>query len=144
MWDLTGIPCKHGVCAIWLKYGKGPVYDYVSPYYSIDTFMKIYSGSINPMSGSAEWPITDKTPPLPPLYSNKPGRPKKMRKQSAGELTTDGERVARSRITLHSSNCKKPGHNCRKCPDNPKPKDKLPKKKTKSARTVPETEKEVQ
>ncbi|XP_019151061.1 PREDICTED: uncharacterized protein LOC109147858 [Ipomoea nil] len=90
VWDLTGIPCKHAICAIWKKYGKGSVTDFVHPCYSKETYLKVYAGCINPMTGPDEWPQCDRTPPLPPLYTAKVGRPKKLRARSAGELTIDG------------------------------------------------------
>ncbi|XP_019154357.1 PREDICTED: uncharacterized protein LOC109150834 [Ipomoea nil] len=118
-WDLTGIPCKHAICAIWLKNGKGPTYQFVSPLYSIDTYLKAYAGCINPMSGHEEWPMTDREPPLPPLYTAKRERPKKQRKRGAEELIKDGTRLSRGQIRLHCTKCKKAGHNARKCPQDP-------------------------
>ncbi|XP_019200367.1 PREDICTED: uncharacterized protein LOC109193988 [Ipomoea nil] len=118
-WELTGIPCKHAICAIWKKFGKGGVFDFVHPCYSKETYMKIYSASINPMAGPAEWPRCDTPPSLPPLYSAKVGRPKKLRTRSAAELTQDGNRVSRNHIQLHCSVCREAGHNARKCPSNP-------------------------
>lgn len=118
VWDLTGIPCKHAVSAIWLKHGKGPVFDYVHPCYRTETYMKIYAGSIKPMAGPEEWPLSDMDPPLPPQYTARPGRPKKLRKRSACELSKDGEKVARTHIKLHCTKCRKPGHNARTCPLN--------------------------
>lgn len=118
-WDLTGVPCKHAVCAIWLKHGKGPVFEYVHHFYKRETYLKIYGGSIKPMAGPEEWPLTDKDPPLPPQYTARPGRPKKLRKPSMGELSKDGEKVARTHIKLHCTKCRKPGHNSRTCLVNP-------------------------
>ncbi|XP_019164439.1 PREDICTED: uncharacterized protein LOC109160617 [Ipomoea nil] len=64
-WELTGIPCRHAVYAIWKKYGKGPVYDYVHPCYSVQTYKKTYEGCIHPIAGPDEWPIIQREPPLP-------------------------------------------------------------------------------
>ncbi|XP_031116762.1 uncharacterized protein LOC116020425 [Ipomoea triloba] len=118
-WQLTGIPCKHALCAIWKKYGKGAVFDYVHPCYSKQTYLEIYSGTINPMAGPPEWPRCDRTPPLPHVYSAKVGRPKKLRKKSADELSQDGLKVCRKHIPLHCSVCREAGQNSRKCPSNP-------------------------
>ncbi|XP_019196176.1 PREDICTED: uncharacterized protein LOC109190180 [Ipomoea nil] len=93
VWDLTGIPCKHAICAIWKKYGKGAVTDFVHPRYSKEIYLKVYAGCINPMTSPDEWPQCDRTPPLPPLYTAKVGRPKKLRARSAGELTIDGKQI---------------------------------------------------
>ncbi|XP_019184396.1 PREDICTED: uncharacterized protein LOC109179346 [Ipomoea nil] len=67
-WDLTGIPCKHGVCAIWIRNGKsGVVHHYVDSCYSINAYLNTYGGRIIPIAGPAEWPRSNKQPPLPPL-----------------------------------------------------------------------------
>lgn len=124
-WDLTGIPCKHAICAIWMKNDKRLVYQFISPLYSTDTYLKAYAGCINPMSGPEEWPMTDREPPLPPLYTTKPGRPKKQRKRGAEELIKDGTRLSRSQIRLHCTKCKKAGHNARKCPQDPNVRERM-------------------
>nr|GMD06031.1 uncharacterized protein LOC109185271 [Ipomoea batatas] len=128
--DLTGIPCPHAVCAIWIKHGKGPIWHYVDPCYLIATYMKTYAGCIHPMAGYEEWPSTDKEPPLPPLYTAKPGRPRKLRKKSRGETSKTastskgGQRrelgvyLTRTHVRLHCTTCKLPGHNSRRCPQN--------------------------
>ncbi|XP_019176075.1 PREDICTED: uncharacterized protein LOC109171499 [Ipomoea nil] len=77
-----------------------------------------------------EWPLITRDPPLPPIYSARVGRPKKLRLRSGGEvepkLSEDGFKVSRKHILLHFTICKKPGHNSRKCPSNPNPKQKKP------------------
>lgn len=118
-WDLTGIPCRHVICAIWVT--KNPVYDYVDSCYTVDTYLKTYSGSIHPMAGSHDWPTSDRQPPLPPLFITKVGRPKKLRKRSADEKTTDGVHLSRKFVSLHCSFCKQKGHNARRCPQKPHP-----------------------
>ncbi|XP_031115757.1 uncharacterized protein LOC116019623 [Ipomoea triloba] len=47
------------------------------------------------------------------------GRPKKLRKKSADELSQDSLKVCRKHIPLHCSVCREAGHNSRKCPSNP-------------------------
>ncbi|XP_019196362.1 PREDICTED: uncharacterized protein LOC109190352 [Ipomoea nil] len=132
-WELTGIPCKHAIRAIWLK--KLQVINFVSPMYSTECYLKAYAGSINPMAGPDEWPITDREPLLPPLYTScKAGRPRKLRKKSAGEVSKTPRNlttVQRSKIKLHCTKCKQPGHNARRCPTDPAIKERLlnPKKR---------------
>ncbi|XP_019197083.1 PREDICTED: uncharacterized protein LOC109190938 [Ipomoea nil] len=118
-WDLTGIPCQHAVCAIWMKHGKGPIWHYVDSCYLIFTYKKTYEGCINPMSGYEDWPITSRQPPLPPLYKAKAGRPRKLRMKSKGEISNDGVHLSRRHVTLHCKKCKELGHNSRKCPKYP-------------------------
>ncbi|XP_019161872.1 PREDICTED: uncharacterized protein LOC109158417 [Ipomoea nil] len=123
-WDLTGLPCKHAICAIWMKHGEGHVYAYVNPCYTKARYLQIYEGLIHPMAGVSEWPVVDTAPPLPPVYKAKPGRPKKLRKSSTDEITNDGEHVARTWIKLHCSKCRQSGHNSRRCPLNTQSKEK--------------------
>ncbi|XP_031104367.1 uncharacterized protein LOC116026261 [Ipomoea triloba] len=140
-WELTGVPCKHGVCAIWKKYGKGALFDFVHPCYSKESYLKIYSCSINPMAGPSEWPVTTRTPPLPPMYSAKVGRPKKLRTRSAGEveppLSQDGISISRRHIQLHCGICRQVGHNSRKCPSNPNQKLKAKKRVIYTTKQIP-------
>lgn len=110
-WDLTGIPCPHVVCAIWIKHGKGPIWRYVDSCYLISTYMKTYEGCIKPMSGYEDWPATSREPPLPPVYNARPGRPRKLRMKSRGE----GQHLSRRYVVLHCTKCKEVCHNNRKC-----------------------------
>ncbi|KAJ3697435.1 hypothetical protein LUZ61_001140 [Rhynchospora tenuis] len=52
-WDLTGIPCEHA-CASMRVNGLAPE-DFVDNCYKVETFLKIYSESINPISGDNMW-----------------------------------------------------------------------------------------
>nr|GMC69609.1 uncharacterized protein LOC109188688 isoform X2 [Ipomoea batatas] len=74
--------------------------------YTIENYKKAYSSSIHPMAGPQEWPHTDREPPLPPLFTTKLGRPRKLRKKSTRELTKDGVHISRRTVTLHCSTCK--------------------------------------
>ncbi|XP_031108605.1 uncharacterized protein LOC116013086 [Ipomoea triloba] len=118
-WDLTGIPCPHAVCAIWIKHGKGPIWQYVDSCYLISTYMKTYEGCIKPMSGYEDWPTTSREPPLPPVYNARPGRPRKLRMKSRGETSNDGQHLSRRHVVLHCTKCNEVGHNNRKCPKFP-------------------------
>ncbi|XP_070007025.1 uncharacterized protein [Nicotiana sylvestris] len=75
-WELSGIPCKHAISAIWLK--KDEVLDYVDDCYKVETYRKIYEVSILPMNGPDLWPKSQNSSPLPPSYLKKK---KKERKQ---------------------------------------------------------------
>ncbi|XP_031115648.1 uncharacterized protein LOC116019532 isoform X1 [Ipomoea triloba] len=109
-----------------MKNGKGPVNENVHPSYLVETYLKSYGGSIKPMAGPNEWPSSDKEPPLPPLYTAKPRRPKKLRKRGCDEVSKkggdevskDGIHLRRSFVKMHCTKCKKEGNNKRKCPDN--------------------------
>ena len=47
IWDLTGIPCKHGVAAIY-KNLEHPE-DYIHDFYLNETYLDVYSEIIHPM-----------------------------------------------------------------------------------------------
>ncbi|XP_075481378.1 uncharacterized protein LOC142522108 [Primulina tabacum] len=83
-WDLTGIPCAHAVCAIWCKQ-ENPE-DYVHRFYSVLKYKQCYSRSIMPINGPALWPECQFTPPLPPIYKEKVGRPAKLRRRQPDEV----------------------------------------------------------
>lgn len=53
-YDLTGIPCKHAVCAIWCK--KEDPESYVHSYYMVETYRKCYAMPIMPVNGPNLWP----------------------------------------------------------------------------------------
>ncbi|XP_028059048.1 uncharacterized protein LOC114262831 [Camellia sinensis] len=53
-WDLTGIPCPHGVAAIFFR--KERVEDYVHAYFKKETFLRTYETLINPLNGPDMWP----------------------------------------------------------------------------------------
>ena len=52
IWDLTGLPCKHGIFVIVKNLEK--VEDYVHPCYLKETFAETYKEIIQPMSGQSE------------------------------------------------------------------------------------------
>ena len=52
IWDLIGLPCKHGISAIVKNLEK--VEDYVHPCYLKETFAETYKEIIQPMSGQSE------------------------------------------------------------------------------------------
>ena len=64
IWDLTGVPCKHGVAAIYKnrEHPKGYLYDC----YLKEAFLDVYSEIIHQMPGQDEWIKTGHSPPQPP------------------------------------------------------------------------------
>ncbi|KAJ9546771.1 hypothetical protein OSB04_019314 [Centaurea solstitialis] len=89
-WELTGIPCKHVVSAIWNiavnGLDVGIVENWVDPVYWLKTWKAMYSFKISPINGRKLWPkfgcpsiITT------PKHHTQVGRPKKKRKKSVDE-----------------------------------------------------------
>ncbi|KAG8369805.1 hypothetical protein BUALT_Bualt14G0052000 [Buddleja alternifolia] len=52
-WDLSGIPCKHGMNAIMSQRLNGE--DFVDECYSVRTYQKIYVPCIYPVNGAEKW-----------------------------------------------------------------------------------------
>lgn len=82
-WDITGIPCIHSLSAI--HYMKLDAVDYCSHYFTVETYKKIYSFSLDTLNGEMMWPRADGYPVKPPLVRAMPGRPKKNRKKDNDE-----------------------------------------------------------
>uniref|UniRef100_A0A2N9F2M6 Zinc finger PMZ-type domain-containing protein n=1 Tax=Fagus sylvatica TaxID=28930 RepID=A0A2N9F2M6_FAGSY len=83
IWDLTGIPCKHGVAAIY-KNLKHPE-DYLHDCYLKEAYLNVYSEIIHPMPGQDEWIKSGHLPPQPPHVLRPLGRPKKLRRRDPDE-----------------------------------------------------------
>jgi hypothetical protein len=98
IWDLTGIPCKHGVASIY-KNCEHPK-DYLHDCYLKEAYLDVYSEIIHPMSG---------THVLRPL-----GRPKKLRRRDPDE-PRNPHKVSRMNRYIKCGKCSKVGHNSRSC-----------------------------
>lgn len=124
VWDLTGIPCCHGVTAI-QEARKNPI-DFVDKCYSKETYVQTYSYCLDVIRGEDFWEDVDGDEILPPLIVKKlKGRPKKMRRREGWEGVVSSGRKTRVSYTgrkMHCGLCRKEGHKRDKCPD----KDKYP------------------
>nr|XP_023912991.1 uncharacterized protein LOC112024601 [Quercus suber] len=80
----TGIPCKHGVAAIFVNREK-PEY-YIHPCYYKDVYVETYKTPIPPMPGQSEWMSSGQPKPIAPIVYKPPGRPPMKRKRDADEL----------------------------------------------------------
>ncbi|KAG8375239.1 hypothetical protein BUALT_Bualt10G0079600 [Buddleja alternifolia] len=89
-WELTGIPCVHGVCCI-ASFRRVPE-DYVHEFYSTTMYQKAYKYIINPVRGPHQWPQT--------------GRP------TVSGLST----IRLPRQKKYFKGCGKDGHNISTCP----------------------------
>ncbi|GJV77428.1 hypothetical protein Tco_1509012 [Tanacetum coccineum] len=79
LWDLTGIPCIHGVAA-YAYLMKDPA-EGVSDFYSKTAWQNCYISFIKPVSGQSMWVKTGLPPPMPPKKRVMPGRPKGKRQK---------------------------------------------------------------
>lgn len=117
-WDLTGIPCVHGVSAIWAL-NEEPM-EYVHELYSVEKYLQCYDHCILPLAGKSEWEQAKQSVPIPPLYGRAPGRPKKSRRRSEVEVVETKEkrqRMKRAGLKGRCTLCGTEGHNRRTCKD---------------------------
>ncbi|CAI9293205.1 unnamed protein product [Lactuca saligna] len=117
IWQLTGIPCLHGVAAI--SSLNQDAETYVSQSYSKEAYLKCYNYSINPLNGSDMWEEVPYRKPLPPKRRRLPGRPSVKRKRDAVERELSGpvrHSVTRRGSLIKCSIRKEPSHNKKKCP----------------------------
>uniref|UniRef100_A0A2N9GDS7 Uncharacterized protein n=1 Tax=Fagus sylvatica TaxID=28930 RepID=A0A2N9GDS7_FAGSY len=80
---MEGIPCKHGVEAIYknLEHLK----DYLHDCYLKEAYLDVYSEIIHPMPGQDEWIKSGHLPPQPQHVFRPPRRPKKLRRRDPDE-----------------------------------------------------------
>ncbi|GKA27984.1 mutator type transposase [Tanacetum coccineum] len=90
-WEITGMPCKHEVAAIWNMASNGlepgiPE-SWVHETYWLKTWEEMYSYKINPCNGPDMWLESDNPITLtPPNYKPPIGRPPKKRRKSATKI----------------------------------------------------------
>ncbi|XP_065623994.1 uncharacterized protein LOC136065147 [Quercus suber] len=105
VWDLTGIPCKHGVAAIFVNREKSE--DYTHPCYYKDAYVETYKIPIPPMPGQSEWMSSGQPKPLAPIVHKPPGRPPVKRKRDADE--PNPYKVSRANRPLRCGKCHQKG-----------------------------------
>ncbi|CAI9271184.1 unnamed protein product [Lactuca saligna] len=88
IWQLTTIPCLHGVAVI--SSLNQDAETYVSQSYNKEAYLKCYNYSTNPLNGSDMWPEVPSRKPLPPRRIRLPGRPLVKRKRDAVEKELSG------------------------------------------------------
>ncbi|GJT58812.1 hypothetical protein Tco_1002345, partial [Tanacetum coccineum] len=96
LWDLTGIPCIHGVAA-YAFLMKDPA-EGVSDFYSKKAWQNCYSSFIKPVGGQSMWVKTGLPPPMPPKKRVMPGRPKGKRQKHPSEGGQSGFESAASAL----------------------------------------------
>ncbi|XP_074336347.1 uncharacterized protein LOC141673496 [Apium graveolens] len=119
IWDLTGIPCAHGVVAI--QKARHDVFDYIDKCYSKETYMRCYSHCLDVIRGEDFWEDVEGDTVMPPLIVKQlRGRPKKMRRREGWEGVVSSGKKARLSFSgrkMHCGLCRKEGHKRDKCPD---------------------------
>ncbi|CAI9294647.1 unnamed protein product [Lactuca saligna] len=82
-WQLTGIPCVHGIAAILFLNGNAE--EYVAVGFTTNMFGSCYRYNVKPTNGADMWLETGLQSILPPRRSRMPGRPKVNKKKCRTE-----------------------------------------------------------
>jgi hypothetical protein len=121
-WEITGMPCKHAVAALYNKAANGQqiglVESYVNPVYRLERWKEVYSFKVYLINGRSFWQKSQiQTVITPPTHHKPVGRPKKARKKSTVELedAVRGGRITKKGTSVVCGKCKKMGHNSRTC-----------------------------
>ncbi|KAL4328297.1 hypothetical protein AHAS_Ahas13G0186000 [Arachis hypogaea] len=94
-WQLTGLPCCHGIAAIQRKNEKPE--DYVHHKLTIEAYNRTYQFHINSIPSQEYWEHHDGLPCLPPPYKRPIGRPSKKRKKDSSEQDSGSQYHAKRR-----------------------------------------------
>ncbi|XVE92877.1 hypothetical protein REPUB_Repub01dG0141500 [Reevesia pubescens] len=101
-WDLTGMPCKHDVSAIYTNRERPETY--VHPCYSKETYLAVYGDMINPIRREHEWPTTKNPNVAPLIIYRPPSRPRKLRKKASDE-PQNPYKMTRKNKPIRCGNC---------------------------------------
>ena len=101
VWDLTRIPCKYGVTAIFVKREKPE--DYTHLCYYKDAYVETYKTPIPPMPGQSEWMSNGQPKPVAFVVYKPPGRPPMKRKRDADE--SNPYKVSRANRAVRCGMC---------------------------------------
>ncbi|GJX34977.1 hypothetical protein Tco_0246534 [Tanacetum coccineum] len=122
-WELTGIPCKHDVAAIYNmsenSVGVAIPEQWVHASYRLETRAHVYSFKVNPCNGKEMWPVVEsRTVIIPPLYKPQVGRPPKKRKKSHDDISNEScssGKLSRKGKSVRCGKCGNVGHNRKGC-----------------------------
>lgn len=112
-WQLTGIPCPHGISVI--NHRQGDAYNYVDKCYKKAKFLATYENMMMAIRGERFWKKTHRELPEPLPSRVKRGRRKQKRSREEGEVAS-GTRMSRIGMKMTCRICLKTGHNSSTCP----------------------------
>ncbi|XP_057809035.1 uncharacterized protein LOC131023510 [Salvia miltiorrhiza] len=114
VWQLTGLPCVHGICAI--QYMGREVSDFVDDYYSVGKYLEAYEVGVEPINGHLLWPEVEGFTVKPPVVRKMAGRPKLKRKRAAEESDPKNpHKLRRHGQVIRCKNYGMEGHNSKTC-----------------------------
>ena len=82
-WDMTGVPCNHGVSAI--NKAKLHPEDFVNAFFKKPMYQQAYSPIVYPVPGPDLWPKTGTPDIEPPVFRDKPGKKQTKRRKNQFE-----------------------------------------------------------
>ena len=112
VWDLSGIPCKHGVVAIYKNLER--LEDYVHACFRKDAYMPAYKEMITPLPDQDEWIETNLPAPVAPIVYKPAGRLLMKMKKDADE-PNNSYKVSRLYRPIKCAFCHQEGYNSRRC-----------------------------
>ncbi|KAH0655301.1 hypothetical protein KY285_030183 [Solanum tuberosum] len=110
-WMLRGIPCCHVIAA--LHFRKLEPINYVVHWYSKETYPKVYSHYIQPVTNMKMWPQSTNPSIIPLVIKTLPGKPRKCRRKEQNENKTG--KLSKRGVEMTCSLCHAKGHNKRGC-----------------------------
>lgn len=112
MWQLSGLPCKHAVAAIFSN--REEPKKYMHQYFSKATFLNVFKNLYNPLPSQEEWETTPYPNIHPWVVRKPPGRPKKKRVRAPDE-PRNPYKCLRAGGYVTCGKCEQKGHNARGC-----------------------------
>ncbi|XP_015158941.1 uncharacterized protein [Solanum tuberosum] len=92
IFDLDKIPCPHAMAALRAQYGAdfgNQIYEYSSPYYSVEKYIVTYCEKIHPVPPEDSWivplDVIEREIPTPYVDPSKPGGRRFKRRRGVGE-----------------------------------------------------------
>ncbi|QHN94000.1 uncharacterized protein DS421_17g597510 [Arachis hypogaea] len=109
-WQLTGLPCCHGIAAIQRKNQRPE--DYVHHWLTMEAYNRTYQFHINTVPSQEYWADAEGLPCLPPPYKRPIGRPTKKRARHESERQSGSQyKIKRSYGKTSCKYCKKVNKN---------------------------------
>ncbi|XVE62979.1 hypothetical protein DITRI_Ditri06bG0162900 [Diplodiscus trichospermus] len=117
VWELTGIPCPHGICALY--HSKKDHQSYISKFYHKSSYLAAYTFPLLPVPDKKFMRVEEFQPIEPPPLLGMAEKPKKKRSRATNEANVQPQGIKLSRKGQQQSCgiCHEQGHNRTRCPN---------------------------